>query len=138
MTCGAATGHLFVRRVNYELELPDTLKVHPVFHELYLYPHQEDLIEGRTQPPPPPIEYDEGEEYEVEKILDGRLWRNQRQYLIKWEGYTDADNSWEPEKNLERAQEIIKDFHDKHPNFEWKKRRPRKSLAKALKEGVMS
>jgi hypothetical protein len=41
----------------------------------------------------------EAEEYEVEKIL-GRLTTNgQTLYHIKWKGYPDSANSWEPEEN---------------------------------------
>ena len=40
------------------------------------------------------------QEYEVEKILDTRINKGQREYLIKWEGYNDSENTWEPTKNL--------------------------------------
>jgi hypothetical protein len=113
----------------YRLKLPTTMKIHPTFHPSYLYPYEEDKIEGRQEPPLPPIEIEGEEEYEVEKILDGRLWRNQRQYLVKWKGYSDADNTWEPERNLEHAEQIIKRFHANHPRFKWETRRPRKSPA---------
>lgn len=42
----------------------------------------------------------EDEEYEIEDILD--IKRNKKGYyfLIKWKGYGNSDNTWEPEKNL--------------------------------------
>ncbi|KAI6176798.1 Chromobox protein-like protein 3-like protein [Aphelenchoides bicaudatus] len=36
----------------------------------------------------------------VEKLLD-RRWRRQRsEYLVKWMGYPDSENSWEPKQNI--------------------------------------
>jgi hypothetical protein len=46
------------------------MKVHPVFHVSLLEPYKESNILGRTQPPPPCIEIDSHEEYEVEEVLD--------------------------------------------------------------------
>jgi hypothetical protein len=59
------------------------------------------------------------EEYKVEEIIDVRKWHNQKQYLIKWKGYTENDNSWEPKMNVEHAQEMIVDLYNKHPEFDW-------------------
>ena len=48
----------------------------------------------------------------MEQILDTRLfgWWKKRQYLIKWKGYAEAHNSWEPEENV-NALELVKEFH---------------------------
>ena len=65
-----------------------------------------------TEPPPDLVE--DHEEYEVEQILDTRLfgrWKK-RQYLIKWKGYAEAHNSWEPEENV-NAPELVKEFHQR-------------------------
>ena len=42
--------------------------------------------------------------YEVERIMDRRktavgLW----EYLIKWKGYPESENSWEPTPNITAA-----------------------------------
>lgn len=37
--------------------------------------------------------------YEVEAILDHRGVKK-RKYLVKWKGYDDSENTWEPEENL--------------------------------------
>ena len=45
-------------------------------------------------------EEDEEDEYKVEAILDVKKVRGKPHYLIKWEGFDEAENSWEPEDNL--------------------------------------
>lgn len=37
---------------------------------------------------------DAGTDYEVERILDSRVVRGNKQFLVKWKGYEDYDNSW--------------------------------------------
>ena len=37
------------------------------------------------------------------------------QFLVKWKGYSDKDNSWEPEDNLANARDLVRDFHRKNP-----------------------
>ena len=39
-------------------------------------------------------------EYHMEKILGKRMRKGQKQVLIKWKGYPNSSNSWEPATNL--------------------------------------
>ncbi|KFD54312.1 hypothetical protein M514_04854 [Trichuris suis] len=48
-------------------------------------------------------------EYVVERIVDKRLVDGKTQYLLKWQGYPDDENSWEPEENLD-CRDLITDF----------------------------
>ncbi|CAO1343007.1 unnamed protein product [Diamesa hyperborea] len=50
------------------------------------------------------------EEYVVEKIVNRRVDKNGKiDYLLKWKGYDEAQNTWEPKDNLE-CPELIKEF----------------------------
>jgi len=40
----------------YKLQLPTTIKVHPMFNLNLLRPTSKDFLLGQYQPPPPPIE----------------------------------------------------------------------------------
>jgi hypothetical protein len=64
--------------LTYELELPKTYQIHPVFNVDLLIPYQESTITGRKSNPPPPVMIMGEEEYEVEEIIDARKWRNQK------------------------------------------------------------
>lgn len=64
--------HKQINLVVYRLELPATIKVHPIFHVSLLEPYQEATFPGRMQYLPPNIGIETHEEYKVEKILDSR------------------------------------------------------------------
>src|SRR5260221_5720337 len=98
---------------NCKLELPPRMKVHPVFHNSLLKPYTETMAHGPNFELPTP-EIVEGEEghYEIERILTSHPTRNQKstQYLVKWKGYPDSENSWIPEKELSHAKELLAKF----------------------------
>ena len=52
----------------------------------------------------------EEEEFQVEKILRSELRGGKILYFIKWKGYSDAENTWEPESNLVNCPELLEDF----------------------------
>jgi hypothetical protein len=105
--------------LTYELDLPPSLRIHPVFHISKLRPHRasERFDPHRPPPPsrPPPEVVDQQEEYEVEAILDHRMskWRNRmyKQYLVHWKGYPEWDSTWEWADTLEtNARQVVEDY----------------------------
>jgi hypothetical protein len=64
--------------------------------------------------PPPPDLINGQPEWEVEKVLGSRRRHNQLQYLVRWKGFSDAHDSWEPLSNL-TADELIAEFYNKNP-----------------------
>ncbi len=68
-----------------------------------------------TCPPPDLIEGEE--EFEVERIVAHRTFGRSKclQYLIKWKGYPESDNSWEPADQV-HAPDLIKHYRSTAKN----------------------
>ena len=106
----------------YKLQLPQYLShIHPVFHVSQLEPVIQNLIPNCTQSPPPPIEVDGKEEFEVAKILDSKLDKRYRRcllwYYIRWQGYegTDEEFAWVAANEL-HANELLTEYHVRYPH----------------------
>jgi hypothetical protein len=103
--------------VNYRLELPTQWSIHPVFHIDLLMPYKETIMHGPNFTRPAPELIDGEEEYSVEKILDSQHFGRRRrlQYLVKWEGYPDAENMW-VDKDDVFADDKVREFKASNPD----------------------
>jgi hypothetical protein len=52
----------------------------------------------------------EGDTYEVQEILDQRKRGRVTEYLVRWRGFGEEEDSWEPERNLKDARKIIEEY----------------------------
>lgn len=67
-------------------------------------------IKALEGPPEEVHNIDEEEEFVVERIVDKRIVDGQIEYFLKWKGYPESENTWEPVDNLEGAPKLIKSF----------------------------
>jgi hypothetical protein len=101
-----------IGNLDFKLDLPHYLKHHPVFHVNCLAPYWDN---GLDKPlPPDPITVEGKEEYKVNKIMDSRIFCQQLQYRVKWKGYEEGSDFWEPAANLTHAKRKIANFHKKY------------------------
>ena len=93
----------------YKLELPPMWQIHDVFHESKLKPAPEPVfpIQKDMRPCPPPKIINGEEEHEVAEVIRVHGPCGKRQFLVKWKGLPQEENSWEPEKHMEYAWDAI-------------------------------
>jgi hypothetical protein len=81
-------------------------------HDLFLV-----FFDERTAPePPPPIELDSKEEYELGAILPNGYRHGVFRYLVKYKEYGPEESEWLLAENLANAQDMVREFHLSHPN----------------------
>src|SRR6202167_1221843 len=104
-----------ISKTSFRLKLPSQWKIHNVFHASLLTPYRETKEHGPNFPEPSPELIDGEPECEVEQILGARHRRNQHQSLIRWKGFSEAHDSWEPAAHI-HADQLITEFHQQNPS----------------------
>ena len=107
--------------LTYWLKLPKQWKIHSIFHTTLLSPYKENKTHGPNYLKPPPDLINGHQEYEVEAINAHQRQGRSHLYLVKWKGYSTAENTWEPERNLINAQDILL-IHKIRHQLCWKQR----------------
>jgi len=92
-----------------ELELPKSIKIHPVVNVSRVQPYKPQ-VEGQKKIPPKPVIIKGEEEFKVEKILNKRTIREKEKFLVRWKGYMVEKDTWENRENLENAKELVEEF----------------------------
>jgi hypothetical protein len=88
------------------------MRIYPVFHISLLEPANPNI----PQNPAPKIYPDSQElENEIEKVLNIRKTRKRLQWLVKWLGYRNEHNTWEPKQNLTHCEKAVREFYKKNP-----------------------
>jgi hypothetical protein len=97
-----------VGKAAVRLDLLKDMGIHNVFHVSLVKPYQHD---GTGGTPPTVLALDNTEQFEIERIVQERGKGKKKEYLVKWIGYSDAHNSWEPADGLKNAPDIIAEWH---------------------------
>ena len=91
------------------------MNIHPVFHVKLLEMDRPNQIVGHYQEPPPPVEVDGKEHWEVESILDTKIdccFTDSRCYLVKYTGY--SNTQWLGSLDLKSCADLLADYNTKH------------------------
>jgi hypothetical protein len=101
--------------VTSQLDLPASWNIHPIFHNNLLTPYVETNAHGPNFTRPPPDLINREAEYEVEAIRNHCYFgKNKKlQYLLKWKGYPEADNTWETKDQL-NAPDLLRKYNKRH------------------------
>ena len=92
--------------VTFELELPDTTKIHPVFHKSLLEP----CYDHNAKPEPIDIQEEFTQENrQPECITDAREFWGKPHYLVHWLGTETSEDTWEPPQSL--TPEFLAQYH---------------------------
>jgi len=96
-----------------ELELPSTVKIHPVVNVSRIHKYIGQVEEQKKEQPASVIIGGE-EEWEVERILNKRWVRGKDKYLVCWKEFTAESDTWEGRKNLKNTKEAIEEFEKEY------------------------
>ena len=69
-----------------------------------------DQVKGQKKILPKPVIIEGEEEFEVEKILNKRVIRGKKKFLVQWKGYTAEADTWESRENLGNAKKLVEEF----------------------------
>jgi hypothetical protein len=97
----------------YEIELPDGIRISPIFNISDLYPYKaeeagEEEIQWTKQMPV-------AEKPQMERIIDKRVSKKTRrkeyfEYLVKWKGHPVEDASWEDEAEIHKHGQTVQEL----------------------------
>ena len=103
-----------VTKDTYDLDVGPALRFHSCFHTSLLKPYQEDLSDTRINRPQEGVLLLDGSEgFIVKDILDLKKIRGVEVALVRWQGFSAADDTWEPVENLRQCVGLVDRCRDR-------------------------
>jgi Chromo (CHRromatin Organisation MOdifier) domain len=102
----------------YELELPETYKR---LYRTFLMSLLEPYLRKEGEEPPKPVNLDKKDRFQVESIRKKRDSKENLQFLIKWQGYPEHNNTWESLDYLNDCKDLIKEFRMRNERVKYAK-----------------
>jgi len=67
-------------------------------------------MEGQKKTLPKPVIIKGEEKFKVEKILNKRVVKGRKKFLVRWKGYMAEEDTWENRANLKNTKELVDEF----------------------------
>lgn len=105
-----------VGKISYRLELPPSLKVHPVFHASVLKPYHEDKDDpSRGQSSRAPITITASHDRDIEAIINYRAKQKRGQpaaamFLVHWKDQSPEEATWKKYEDLWQFKDKVHEF----------------------------
>ena len=96
-----------LRRNNVKFQLPFQAQIHQIFHVFFLSKANSFTLVQTTWKQ----QDDEDCKFKVEEIIDQHL----KKYLIRWKGYNNLKNIWEPTRHFINYKKKIHKYHKINP-----------------------
>jgi hypothetical protein len=101
---------------SYRVELPASMKIHPVFPAESLRRNPNNPLPSQANAPPPPVNVTADDEYEVQEIIAIKLTKEKLTYQAKWTG-ADEDPEFYPASDFKYSSHLLKRFHLANPTL---------------------
>jgi hypothetical protein len=101
---------------SYRVELPASMKIHPVFPAESLRRDPNDPLPGQANAPPPPVNVTANDEYKVQEIIAVKLIRGKLTYRAKWTS-ADKDPEFYLASDFKYSPHLLKRFHLANPTL---------------------
>jgi hypothetical protein len=105
-----------INKVTMQVDLPNKLRMHDVFHVSLLRPY----VEGKSpRSPRIPVVLAGEHEFVVDKIVQYDFIKvsskkTQIECLVRWQGYTDEHDTWEIMDSLHNCPEVVAKYTKEH------------------------